>query len=448
MSLYLPNVDPSPRLPLRRPIEGQRVSGVCAGLSLHLGIPVKTIRNVFIILTLAAGVGVVLYIFFALTIPRGDPHALAKDLSLDVRLRPALTGEEKPPVQPWWQAIPLRDITVGVIFVAITALLIADRLGAHLDWTWVLAGVVVVVGLFLAWGQLDSRRRGEFLEQTGGKTPMGVVRVVAGVALVVLGALLVVGQDSGGRLMWQALVASVAVLAGVGLVLAPWWLRTLNALGEERAAREIARQRADIAAHLHDSVLQTLALIQRSADRPGEVTRLARNQERELREWLYNDRVIPGTSLAQAAQDAVAQVENSMTLDLGGAETVSIDLVVVGDMEPEDGTDALLNAMSEALKNAVRHGAPPVSAYLEISQNSVEAYVTDRGTGFDLDMLDDVAPDRFGVRESIIGRMERRGGTVKFRNMARGGTEVHLSMPRKTTDIASHNATCEQKKGS
>lgn len=434
MSLYLPNIDATPRLPLRRPTDGQRLAGVCQGLALHLRVPVRTVRVVFTLAAVAGGIGLVAYIFLWLTVPRGNPQELADELNIDARLAtaPTAVGVEAPRAErDWWSLLPLRDIAIGIILVTVTALLIADRLGAHLQWTWVAAGLIVLVGLFLAWGQLDSSRRDSLLAQAGGRTPSGVIRIAGGVALVVIGALLVVGQDRGTQLMWQSLLASVAVLIGVALVLAPWWLRTLNALGEERAASAIAKQRADIAAHLHDSVLQTLALIQRSADQPGEVTRLARNQERELRAWLYNDRSAAGTSLADEARSVVANVENTMIHALGTQESISIDLVVVGDAVPNEDTEALMGAMNEALKNAVRHGKPPVSAYLEVRDDLIEVFVSDRGDGFDLSMLEDVGPDRFGVRESIIGRMERRGGTVTFRNMAIGGTEVKLSMPRK-----------------
>jgi len=443
VSLFLPNVDTAERLPLRRPSVGRRLGGVCQGLALHLRVPVRTVRMVMLLAALTFGLGLVAYLFLWLTIPAGDPVALANELDVDARLVaqpnavPPTQGGEVDDTASWWERIPLRDIATGVILVTVTAMLIADRLGAHLQWTWVFAGLIVLVGLFMAWGQLDSSRRGSLLEQAGGRTPVGVIRIAGGIALVIVGALLVLGQDREPSLMWQSLLASVVVLLGVAIVLAPWWLRTLNALGEERAAREIAKQRADIAAHLHDSVLQTLALIQRSVDQPGEVTRLARNQERELRAWLYNDRSSPGTSLASEARAVVANVENTMIDSLGTSQAISIDLVVVGDARPDENSEALLGAMNEALKNAVRHGRPPVSAYLEVRADVIEIFVTDRGDGFDVSMLGAVGPDRFGVRESIIGRVQRRGGSVEFRKMAIGGTEVKLSMPRQGHPVRS-----------
>jgi signal transduction histidine kinase len=188
-------------------------------------------------------------------------------------------------------------------------------------------------------------------------------------------------------------VAAVAVLAGVALVLAPWWLRLVRELGDERAARARESERADIAAHLHDSVLQTLALIRARADDPTEVARMARAQERELRAWLYDDRPAPGTSVAAVLAAIVAEIEDTRTGPDG--EAVTIETVVVGDTEPDANTDALLQATREALLNAVRHGRPPVSLYLEAGPEEVEVFVRDRGDGFDPDA---VPADRFGVR--------------------------------------------------
>ncbi|WP_256970913.1 sensor histidine kinase, partial [Cellulomonas iranensis] len=225
-------------------------------------------------------------------------------------------------------------------------------------------------------------------------------------------------------LLVQSAVAGLAVLLGVGLVLAPWWVRLVRELGDERAARAREAERADIAAHLHDSVLQTLALIRARADEPVEVARMARAQERELREWLYDDRHAPGTSLVAALRAVVAEVEDSRSGPSG--EAVAVDVVVVGDRVPEPDTLALLQATREALVNAVVHGRPPVSLYLEVGPELVEVFVRDRGDGFDLDA---VGPDRFGVRESIMGRVRRRGGTARVSSSPERGTEVHLAMP-------------------
>lgn len=447
---YLTGIDQRPRLPLRRPSRGAQIAGVCAGLAAHMRIEVRQVRILFILLAAAGGLGLVAYAFLWVCVPEGDPHELGRDLDPQARLAKPLIVDE--PAAPSIRSrllerashMPLRDIALGLILLTVAALLVASRFGWNLEWSWVFSALVVIVGLGLAWGQLDSAQRGSLLGKSGGRTGWGGLRLVGGVGLVVIGVLLLIGQESGGGQMFSSLVAAIAVLAGVALVLAPLWLRLANQLGEERASAALARERSEIAAHLHDSVLQTLALIQRSSEQPGEVTRLARNQERELRSWLYNDRSTPGTSVADHAREVVANVENAMVLASGGDQTVSIELVVVGDATPSDDTEALLAAMAEALKNAVRHGKPPVSAYLEVRDTAFEVFVTDRGDGFE---LSEIAEDRFGVKESIVGRIERRGGTAKFRKMAVGGTEVALRIPRasapspRASDASSGNGT-------
>ncbi|NKY39790.1 sensor histidine kinase, partial [Cellulomonas septica] len=201
-------------------------------------------------------------------------------------------------------------------------------------------------------------------------------------------------------------------------------LRLVRALGDERAARARESERADIAAHLHDSVLQTLALIRARADDAAEVARMARAQERELREWMYDERPAPGTSVAAVVKDVVAEVEDSRSGPTG--DPVAIDVVVVGDRVPDADTEALVQATREALVNAVVHGRPPVSLYLEVRSDAVEVFVKDRGDGFDVDAI---GPDRFGVRESIMGRVRRRGGTAEVTSRPGRGTEVHLLVP-------------------
>lgn len=437
---FLPGIDQRPRLPLRRPSNRAHIAGVCTGLSLHLRVDVRSIRIIFILLAASGGIGVIAYIFLWVCVPEGDPEELGRDLDPQSRLAKPLIIDEpaSPSVKNRFQdrisRLPLREIVLGVILLTLAVLLIASRFGWKLEWSWVFSALVVIVGLGLAWSQLDTAQRGNLLSRSGAQKGWGGVRLVGGIGLVVIGVLLLIGQESGGSQLMSSLLAAVAVLIGVALVLAPWWLRLANQLGEERATSAMARERAEIAAHLHDSVLQTLALIQRSSEQPGEVTRLARNQERELRSWLYNDRSTPGTSVADMAREVVANVENDMVLASGGDQTVSIELVVVGDATPNDDTEALLAAMAEALKNAVRHGRPPVSAYLEVRDTAFEVFVTDRGEGFD---VGEIADDRFGVKESIVGRIERRGGTAKFRKMSVGGTEVALRIPRSVSPTTS-----------
>jgi signal transduction histidine kinase len=204
-------------------------------------------------------------------------------------------------------------------------------------------------------------------------------------------------------------------------------VRLWGDLRTEQTQRIRETERADIAAHLHDSVLQTLALIQRKAGEPAEVVRLARAQERELRGWLYAGPLGSQASLASAVTEVAHEVE-----DLHG---IPIELVVTGDRPLDLAGTALVQALREALLNAVRHGAPPVSVYVEVGLEVVEAFVRDHGPGFE---LSEVPLDRFGVRESILGRMRRNRGSAGVRRLEHG-TEISLSLPvAAVSDSAPH----------
>ncbi|MFF2624110.1 PspC domain-containing protein [Oerskovia jenensis] len=437
------NARPARRLPLRRPEQGRWVGGVCRGLSLHLELPVGAVRLVMGLLALAGGAGIVLYVFLWVTVPAGDPAQVADEE------RPASLRRIAPRLQGRVRKLPVRDVAIGVVLLSGAAVLLASRAGVNIEVSWVLPVLIALAGTALAWSQLDAAQRGRWLSRAGGRTPAGVVRLAGGLVLVLVGVLLLVGQDSSASVMVRATVASLAVLAGAAIVLAPWWLRLVRELGDERAARAREAERADIAAHLHDSVLQTLALIRASAADADTVARLARAQERELREWLYNDRPAPGTSLAAELRTLVGEVEDRQSWRLAagaaapaagvsaagtvgdggsaGTAAVVVDVVVVGDCVPTDETTALLQATREALVNAVAHGCPPVSVYLEVSGDAVEVFVRDRGDGFE---MKDIAQDRFGVRESIIGRVTRKGGSAEVVSRPGWGTEVRLKVHR------------------
>ena len=401
--------EPGTRLPLLRPERGRWVGGVAAGLAAHLGVPVGLLRALLLVLA-ATGVGIVGYVFLWVTVPTGDPVRAAAE-----QRAPGLTRlARRPRLDP--TTLPIKDIALGVVALAGAGLLVADRLGVSIQAQWVVPVLVAGAGLVLAWSQLDRTERARWT--SGGRTPVSVLRLVGGVVLAVVGVLLLVSQGASMGTTLNAAVAAVAVLLGVALVLAPWWLRLARELTAERAARVREAERADIAAHLHDSVLQSLALIRKHAGDPDEVARVARAQERELRAWLYDDRPEPGTSVATELAAVVAEVED--------LEAVAVETVVVGDRIPDEGTAALLLAAREALLNAARHGKPPVTVYLEVSDDVVEVFVRDRGEGFDLDA---VPVDRFGVRESILGRVRRRGGTAEVDSSPGRGTEVRLSLP-------------------
>ncbi|MBL0884702.1 ATP-binding protein [Myceligenerans indicum] len=430
-----PSGDPAPtapaRLTLRRPREGRWIAGVATGLAAHMGLPVWLVRLLFVLTTFLNGAGLLAYVFWWVTVPPGRPEAVSGSDPARSRLAPRLaradaSGDTAPasltdrlrlsgPVT----RLNTRDITIGVVLLSGAALLLAVQAGWDLWASWLLPALIVLGGIALAWSQLDGTTRGRWLGDSP-RTRAGMLRLVGGILLTMVGVLMLVGQEAAISTMVRATVASVAVVAGVILVLAPWWLKLVRELGDERAARAREAERADIAAHLHDSVLQTLALIRARADDSESVSRMARAQERELREWLYDDRPSPGESLAAELRDLVGQVEDAFA-------PLTVDTVAVGDCVPGASTAALLQATREALVNAATHGRPPVSVYLEVGEDSVETFVRDRGDGFD---IDEIAPDRFGVRESILGRIRRRDGVAEVQSRPGWGTEVRMRVPR------------------
>jgi signal transduction histidine kinase len=222
--------------------------------------------------------------------------------------------------------------------------------------------------------------------------------------------------EAAGRVALAALVVTIALM----LISAPFWLAMVRRLGTERVARARSEERSEVAAHLHDSVLQTLALIQKRSDDPDQVARLARRQERDLREWLSDDQPTrPDERLADALRAAAAEIEDS--------HGTPIEAIVVGDTELDDRMRALVGAAREALTNAAKFAADggPVRLYAEIEDGDARVFVDDRGPGFDPDSVPD---DRRGVRESIIGRMKRYGGRAQIRSEPGDGTEVELRM--------------------
>jgi signal transduction histidine kinase len=246
-------------------------------------------------------------------------------------------------------------------------------------------------------------------------------RALVGVALVVGGGLVFLWLNDALQPARDVLLAVVVVVVALTLILAPWWMRLVRGLASERAERIRSQERAEVAAHLHDSVLQTLALMQKRVDDPREVAALARRQERELRAWL-NHRRSPGeATVATALEAAAAEIEE--------AHGVPLEVVAVGDAPLDERAEALVGAAREALLNAAKFGGDgPVVLYAEVDANRIEVFVRDRGPGFDPAA---VPPDRRGVRESIIGRMRRHGGRAVVHSAPGQGTEVELVLERR-----------------
>ena len=217
----------------------------------------------------------------------------------------------------------------------------------------------------------------------------------------------------------------MVIIAALVVVFGPWWLSLLRDLMAERQARAMAEERAEMAAHVHDSVLQTLALIQRSAGDPQNVIRLARAQERELRSWLFEGRS-PGTigDEASTLSEGVAVIQSGVEAKAG----IEVQTVVVGDCGLDDRLRGLLDAAREATVNAAKwSGATEVSLYAEMEGDKVTVYVRDRGCGFDPEA---VSSDRQGIAQSIHARMVRLGGSSAIRSAPGRGTEVELSISR------------------
>lgn len=406
---------PAPsRASLTRPSEGRVLAGVCRGIATHLGVDVVMVRIVFVVLAVASGAGIVAYLFlWALTPVEESPEGID----------PAQPRTQADPTDAAPPAAPASAIPRGAVLLAIGSLTtvagavaLLQSSGRDVRAGLLLPVLLVAIGAVVAWAQLDATQRARWAGVDGWRG-LGVARLAFGLGIVVLGLLAFVTRGQSAGQVWDVALATLSILVGTALVLAPFAVRLWADFRQERDVRVRETERADIAAHLHDGVLQTLALIQRGADDPAYVTQLARKQERELRGWLYGSNEDPSQTLAAAVTAVAAEVED--------LHSVPVDVVVTGDRALDDGGRALVRAMREAVLNAVRHGSPPVSAYVEIGPSAVEAFVRDHGGGFDPDA---VPADRLGVRESILGRMSRHGGTAQVRRRD-PGTEVILTMP-------------------
>ncbi|GAA1279035.1 PspC domain-containing protein [Saccharothrix xinjiangensis] len=394
--------------PVRRRRTGRVVAGVAGGVADHLGVEVFWVRAVFAALTALNGVGVIAYGLLWLFVPQRT------------------AGEPEAPPNP-----RERQQALGLVALGIAAAVLAGLFSGPVNG-WIAGPLAVaLVGAAVVWREADEaqRRRWRDGARSGfiGNGRTTAVRVLAGVALVAIGIGVLLVNSYGIDQLRFALLAVVATLGGVAVLTVPLWVKLINDLGEERRARIRTEERAEIAAHLHDSVLQTLALIQKQAERPREVKRLARGQERQLREWLYGKVVeennLP-TTLSASIAKASGEVEDAFAL--------AVQQVVVGDCELDPNLHALVQASREAMVNAAKHaGVAEISVYGEVEPDRVTVFVRDRGKGFDPGT---VPEDRHGLADSIRGRMDRHGGEVRVRTAPGEGTEVQLMMPRKTAD--------------
>jgi signal transduction histidine kinase len=401
---------------LYRHRSGRAVAGVAAGLADHLGVRVLWVRAIFAVLAAFGGAGLLAYGLLWVFVPQRSGEDASEPTSPKERQ----------------QAIGLLVLGIGLAVGGSTVT------GAISGWVAVPLAVALV-GAAVVWREADESQRRRW--RTGARSGVAgvvlggggwsaAVRILAGVALVVTGIGVMVIRSGSFDQVQFALIAVLATLIGVAVLTVPFWLRMVRDLGEERRARIRTEERAEIAAHLHDSVLQTLALIQKQSDTPKEVARLARGQERELRGWLYG----PAGYGAKKLDNEGGQLSTAIAAACGEVEdafAISVSQVVVGDAELDEPLTALVQAAREAMVNAAKHASiEEVSVYAEVEPTAVTVFVRDRGKGFDPEAISD---DRHGLADSIRGRMERNGGTVRLRTAPGEGTELQLEMPVKAT---------------
>jgi signal transduction histidine kinase len=388
---------------LRRPLDRALLGGVCAGLADRMGIEPLVVRVVMAMASTVGGLGVAVYAVAWALIP--------------VTPESAVTGR-RPGA---WRQAPLIVLAVAALFAGV------HLAGSHVgEGLWPL--VLGACGLALLWrptiapASSGPRRRPTLREYVNRPAQVGAPRLIAGALFVAFGSaalLHAVGvQHNLGKAIW-----AVAIMAAVlGLVVGPMVVRLASSLSWERSARIREQERAEVAAHLHDSVLQTLALIQKRSGDPREVAGLARRQERELRSWLL---ARPG----EAEQDTVAGALERAAAEVEELHRVPIEVVTVGDAPLSGELEAVVQAAREAMTNAAKFaGSERVDLYAEVEAERLEVFVRDRGVGFDSEAI---PQDRRGVRDSIIARMERHGGHAAVKSALGEGTEVQLVMEHK-----------------
>jgi signal transduction histidine kinase len=400
---------------MRRDRAAGWLGGVCAGIARRYGIDPALVRVVFVVATAAGGFGIFLYALLWLVIPAGETQ----------RRRRLPTGRG---------AI---EVAAGTGLLLMSVLLGFRELGIWFSDAVVWPLVLIASGAALIWRgsataapapeeaataplvRADAEDRAAAGPQVR-RAAAAMSRTGVGIALVIAAGFVFLQATGALSAARDVILAVIAVVVVLGVIFAPWIVRLVRSLTEERAQRIRSQERAEMAAHLHDSVLQTLALVQRRSTDPQEVAALARRQERELRAWLA-ERPAPGeaASLAPALEAAAAEVEER--------HGVPVEVVVVGERELDTNLEALVAAAREAMTNAAKFGAgSPVDVYAESNSDTVHVYVRDRGPGFD---PADLPPDRHGVRESIVGRMQRHGGRARIASDPETGTEVELELP-------------------
>jgi signal transduction histidine kinase len=399
-----------PITPFRRTRSNALLGGVCSGLARRLGIRERTVRIVFVVATLIWGAALVIYTALWMLTPRaGESESIAQRISARRRH-------------------PVLFFAILVIGVLLIVALYGD---SHRRFDLFMVSLsIAVTALGIVWWGSSSDEKGH-VSSVAAATPLRslatrqrgrvvIVRVLVGMVLVAVG-LNVVSRVGG---VWgsavPAVLGALVVVVGVALLLAPWWLETALDLSRERRDRVRAEERASMVAHLHDSVLQTLTLIERVAHNEADVRRLARNQERELRQWLYEP--TPSSSSDATLGSLLRELQSDVENDYG----IDVELVLVGDCRASGAVTTLVLAAREAVLNAAKWSqAPKVSIYAETSDNNVEIFVRDKGVGFD---RANVSSDRHGITTSIEQRALSIGARARVSSQLGEGTEVALEL--------------------
>jgi signal transduction histidine kinase len=316
---------------------------------------------------------------------------------------------------------PAVEVALGAGLLVLSALLAFRALGVWFSDPVVWPLVLIVAGGALLWRESLGREDGTVAEPVEPEPPAAVTsRTGLGIALVIGAGLAFLGATNALSTARNVVLSVLVVAVVIAVIFFPWILRLARSLTAERAERIRSEERAEMAAHLHDSVLQTLALVQQRSDDPRTVAALARRQERELRAWLARRPGNEASGLLAALEGAADAVER----DHG----VAVEVVVVGDADLDEHVLALVAAAREAMVNAAKFGGgSSVDVFAEVLDDELQVYVRDRGPGF---ALADVPADRRGVRDSIVGRMTRHGGRAEVRSAPGEGTEVELAVPR------------------
>jgi len=331
----------------------------------------------------------------------------------DQRLVRSLAREQTS--RSWWRAL------FGAALLAVAILLVIRREGAEDSWPWVIPAIVFLAGAILVWSPLEGA-----VDADARRPDVAVLfdravwaRTLVGLGLAAAAMWWFAQWPFTNNDLVRAITVPLVLVVAVALLVAPWWLRLIRQVSVERDSRIREYERAEIAAHLHDSVLQTLTLIRAKSHDPETVARLARAQERDLRTYLYTTRRSASESVATALTNALNEVEDST-----GA---AIEVVTVGDAPTSPALLAAVKATREAAFNAARYGVGPLSVYAELTPHEFGVFVRDGGPGFDPEA---VTPDRQGIRNSIVGRVTRHGGRASVTSAVGQRTEVHITMPR------------------